>query len=41
MAASDGYLTTKVAAGFYNSEWKITPLGLRHLWALKGMEDES
>ena len=35
MAASDGYLTTRVAAGLYGNEWRITPTGLRHLFILK------
>lgn len=37
MAASDGYLTTRVAAGLYGRSWQITPAGLRHLWSLKGI----
>lgn len=37
MAASDGFLTTRLAAGLYGRTWQITPAGLRHLWSLKGI----
>ena len=39
MGASEGYLTTKIAAGYFGRQWQITPAGLRHLWAIKGMEE--
>ena len=34
MAASDGMITTKIAAGLYGRRWLITEAGLRHLRAL-------
>lgn len=37
MAASDGFLTTKIAAGLYSQHWKITPRGLTHLYSLLGI----
>lgn len=37
MAASDGYLTTRVAAGLHSRSWQVTPAGLTHLYALNGM----
>lgn len=39
MAASDGFITTKQAAGLYDNCWRITPAGLKHLFILKGMSD--
>ncbi len=39
MAASDGFITTKQAAGLYDNCWRITPAGLRHLFLLKGIND--
>lgn len=36
MAASDGFITTRIAAGFHGREWLITPLGLSHFYALSG-----
>lgn len=36
MAASDGFITTKIATGFHGREWLITPLGLSHYYALAG-----
>lgn len=36
VAASDGFISTRLAAGLYAREWFITPLGLSHLYALKG-----
>jgi len=38
MAASDGFLTTRIAAGFYGTSWRVTPQGLAHLFCLTGME---
>lgn len=40
MAASDGFITTRMAAGIYSREWHITPSGLSHLYSLKGMNHE-
>lgn len=40
VAASDGFITTRQAAGLYARKWSITPSGLRHLYILKGLEDE-
>lgn len=40
MAASDGLITTRVATGMYSNRWVITPLGLKHLWLLGGMNRE-
>nr|WP_156134550.1 hypothetical protein [Methylobacterium sp. ZNC0032] len=39
MAASDGFITTKMAAGLYDNCWRITPAGLQRLFILKGMSD--
>jgi hypothetical protein len=39
MGASDGFLTTKLAAGLYGSTWQLTPGGLKHLWMMRGVED--
>ncbi|MDH0613344.1 MULTISPECIES: hypothetical protein [Agrobacterium] len=36
MAASDGFITTRVACGLYSRKWLITPTGLSHLYALTG-----
>ncbi len=36
VAASDGFITTRIAAGLYGNRWQITAPGLRHLEALKG-----
>lgn len=41
MAASDGFITTRVATGLYSRRWMITPLGLSHLFTLKGIHHES
>ena len=40
MAASDGFITTRIATGLYGNTWLITAKGLQHLWLLKGMEIE-
>lgn len=40
MAASDGLLTTKIAAGLYGHSWQITPAGLARLWVLTGYEGD-
>lgn len=40
MAASDGFITTRLAAGLYDRVWHITPLGLSHLYTLKGIHHE-
>lgn len=37
MAASDGFITTKQAAGLYGNVWRISSKGLNHLNALKGI----
>lgn len=37
MAASDGFITTKQAAGLYGNEWRVTPSGNAYLFILKGM----
>lgn len=37
LAASEGYITTKVAAGLHENVWKITDRGLTHLYRLKGI----
>jgi hypothetical protein len=39
MAASDGYLTTKIACGLYGNEWRITARGLKHLEALLSWDE--
>lgn len=38
MAASDGFITTKLAVGLYQRIWVLTPAGLAHLFALTGQE---
>lgn len=38
MAASDGYLTTRIAAGLYGNLWLITSKGLKHLEMLEELE---
>ena len=38
MAASDGYITTRQAAGLYGHDWRITPKGVQHLFMLKGIK---
>lgn len=38
MAASDGFITTRQAAGLYSNTWMITSLGLRHLETLGGFK---
>ncbi len=35
-AASDGFITTRIAPGHYGNTWQITPEGLQHLFALWG-----
>lgn len=40
MAASDGFLTTKIATGLYQRIWVVTPAGLAHLYALTGQSSE-
>lgn len=36
MAASDGFITTRIATGLYGRAWQITPKGLQHLFLLRG-----
>lgn len=36
MAASDGFISTRQAAGLYSRKWYITPTGLSHLYMLTG-----
>jgi hypothetical protein len=36
MCASEGFITTKIATGFYGTRWLITPLGLSHLLTING-----
>jgi hypothetical protein len=31
MAASDGFITTRLATGLYDNYWKITARGLRYM----------
>lgn len=31
MAASDGFITTRLATGLYDNSWKITARGLRYM----------
>lgn len=40
MAASDGFITNKMATGLYVRRWHITPLGLSYLYTLKGIHHE-
>jgi len=40
MAASDGFLTTKLATGLYTRMWQITPKGLSYLYILKGLSHD-
>lgn len=39
-AASDGYLTTRIAAGLYSRQWELTPVGLSYLYVLKGIHHD-
>ena len=39
-AASEGFITTRIAEGQYNRVWHITPLGLSYLYTLKGINHE-
>lgn len=39
MAACDGYITTRVAAGLYDNRWKVTAKGLSHLYHMMGFSD--
>lgn len=36
MAASDGFITTRIATGMYGREWRITASGIQHLHTLRG-----
>ena len=36
IAASDGFITTKLAVGLYSRSWSLTPSGLSHLYTLQG-----
>jgi hypothetical protein len=40
MAASDGFITTKIATGYYARLWQITPKGLSYLYILKGLNHD-
>lgn len=40
MAASDGFLTTRIATGLYSRKWMITPVGLSHYYALTGLSHD-
>lgn len=31
MSASDGFVTTRIAAGLYGNRWAITAAGLKHI----------
>ena len=31
MAASDGFLTTRIATGLYGNRWHVSAAGLKHL----------
>lgn len=35
MAASDGFITTRIATGLYGRTWQITAAGLQHLYHLR------
>lgn len=37
MAASDGFLSTRIATGLYGTHWRLTPTGTAHLFTLLGM----
>jgi len=39
MAASDGFITTRIATGLYGNQWQITSKGLTHLETLGGFGD--
>lgn len=39
MAASEGYITTRQAAGLFGRSWQITPEGLKHYWIMEGMTE--
>ena len=36
MAASDGFITTRIATGLYGRSWQITAAGIQHLHTLRG-----
>ena len=36
MAASDGFITTRIATGLYGRDWRITAAGIKHLHTLRG-----
>jgi hypothetical protein len=36
MAASDGFITTRIATGLYGRDWRITAAGIQHLHAMRG-----
>lgn len=40
MAASDGFITTRLAAGVYARTWHITLKGLQHLKVLTGKTND-
>lgn len=40
MAASDGFITTRVAAGLYGNRWHISAAGLRHYQSLTSYSEE-
>ena len=39
MAASDGFITTRIATGLYGPRWLITAKGIAHLQRINGDED--
>ena len=39
LAASDGFITSRVACGLYGRDWHITAAGLAYLEALNGTHD--
>lgn len=36
MAASDGFITTRIATGLYGRDWLITAAGIQRLHLLRG-----
>jgi hypothetical protein len=41
MAASDGFITTKIATGLFGNRWRLTPAGSRHLFTLIGLNGDA
>lgn len=38
-AASMGWITTRIGVSEFIRNWRITPAGLSHLWALEALDE--